>query len=98
MVLESTATLDEDIHMAKKPFTTLTVTQNQFLEGYLRGTGKTLSEAQAVATYGIKNLRARMSEFRSAGLVVRRNKNTEGRAAYAVSSRDVDGSRAYTFI
>jgi hypothetical protein len=84
--------------MANKPFTTLTIPQNQFLETYLRGTGKTLSEAQAAATYGIKNLRARMSEFRSAGLVVRRSKNTEGRAAYAVSSRNVDGSRAYTFI
>ena len=81
-----------------KPFTTLTVSQNVFLEGYLRGTGKTLSEAQAYATYGIKNLRARMSEFRQAGLVVRRGKNTEGRAAYAVSARDVDGSRAYAFI
>jgi len=84
--------------MAKKPFTTLTVSQNEFLETYLRGTGKTLSEAQAVATYGIKNLRARMSEFRSEGLRVKTQKNTEGRTAYRVSARDVTGSRAYTFV
>lgn len=84
--------------MAKKPFTTLTVSQNEFLETYLRGTGKTLSEAQAVATYGIKNLRARMSEFRSEGLKVKTQKNTEGRTAYRVSARDVTGSRAYAFI
>ena len=80
-----------------KPFTTLTVSQNTFLEGYLRGTTRTISEAQAVATYGIKNLRARMSEFRAAGLKVNRGKNTEGRAAYSVSSRDVNGSRASVF-
>lgn len=79
-------------------FTTLTVTQKQFLEGYLRGTGRTLSAAQARATYGIQNLRARMSELRSAGMIVRRDRNTEGRARYAVSARDVDGSRAKIFV
>lgn len=75
-------------------FTTLTVTQNEFLEQYLRGTGRSLSSAQAAATYGIKNLRARMSEMRSAGLRVRRQRNTEGRSAYSISARDVTGSRA----
>lgn len=80
-----------------KPFTTLTVSQTEFLEDYLRGTGRTLSERQAVAFYGIKNLRARMTDLRQAGLKVRREKNTEGRAAYAVSARDITGSRAAIF-
>jgi hypothetical protein len=80
-----------------KPFTTLTVPQVTFLESHLRGTERTLSEAQAKATYGIMNLRARMSDLRSVGLKVRVSKNTEGRAAYAVSSRDVYGSRATIF-
>ena len=80
-----------------KPFTTLSVSQVTFLENHLRGTGRELSEAQARATYGIMNLRARISDLRAAGLVVRRNKNTEGRAAYAVSARDVNGSRAAVF-
>jgi len=80
-----------------KSFTTLTVSQNEFLEGYLRGTGRTLSQAQAEATYGIKNLRARMSEFRAEGLKVKTQKNTEGRTAYRVSARDLDGSRSYVF-
>lgn len=75
-------------------FTTLKVTQNEFLEQYLRGTGRSLSSAQAKATYGIKNLRARMSELRGVGLRVNRSKNTEGRSTYAISARDVTGSRA----
>lgn len=78
-------------------FTTLSTTQKVFLENYLRGTGKVLSQAQAEATYGIKNLRARMSEFRRAGLKVTRQRNTEGRSAYRVSARDVAGSRAAIF-
>jgi hypothetical protein len=78
----------------KMSFTTLTVTQNKFLEQYLRGTGRTLSAAQARSTFGIMNLRARMSELRSVGLRVQRNTNTEGRSAYKISARDVTGSRA----
>jgi len=80
-----------------KPFTTLTVPQVTFLEGHLRGTGRQMSEAQARATYGIMNLRARMSDLRAAGLKVRVQKNTEGKAAYAVSARDISGSRAAVF-
>lgn len=75
-------------------FTTLKVTQNEFLEQYLRGTGRSLSAAQARSTYGIKNLRARMSELRGVGLRVSRAKNTEGRSAYSISARDITGSRA----
>lgn len=78
-------------------FTTLSTTQNQFLETYLRGTGRALSAAQADALYGIRNIRARMTEFRQAGLKVTRQKNTEGRSAYRVSSRDISGSRATVF-
>ena len=78
-------------------FTTLTVSQNEFLETYLRGTGRTMSAAQAEATFGIKNLRARMSEFRSEGLKVKTLKNTEGRTAYRVSSRDMTGKRNFLF-
>lgn len=72
-------------------FTKLKSTQNQFLEKYLRGTGRELSAAQADATYGIKNIRARMTELRQAGLVVRTGRNTEGHTTYAVSRRDVCG-------
>ena len=79
-------------------FTTISTTQNQFLESYLRGTGRTLSARQAESLYGIKNIRARMTELRQAGLRVSRSKNTEGRAAYSVSSRDVAGRRAQVFV
>jgi len=74
-------------------FTTLKSTQVAFLESHLRGTGRSMSSAQAEATYGILNLRARMSELRSAGLNVRKSINTEGRTAYAVSRRDVFGDQ-----
>lgn len=78
-------------------FTTLSVPQVEFLEDFLRGTGRTLTEAQARATYGIVNLRARISDLRAAGLKIRREKNSEGRAKYAVSARDITGSRAKIF-
>lgn len=78
-------------------FTTLSTTQNVFLENYLRGTGRGLSTAQAKSLYGIKNLRARMTEFRQAGMKVTRELNTEGRSAYRVSARDTSGSRAGIF-
>lgn len=72
-------------------FTKLTTTQKTFLESHLRGTGKTLSSAQARETYGIQNLRARISEMRSAGLTVRKVKNTTGRYAYTIARRDAAG-------
>lgn len=78
-------------------FTKLKSTQNEFLEQHLRGTGVRMSAAQASATYGIQNLRARMSELRKAGLRVNRDVNTEGRTVYTVSSRDIFGSRARVF-
>lgn len=78
-------------------FATLKTTQNSFLEQYLRGTGRALSSRQAEALYGIMNLRARATELRQAGLIVRTHKNTEGRTAYSVSARDITGSRASVF-
>lgn len=72
--------------------------QVAFLEKYLRGTGKTLTAAQARANYGIGNLSARMSEFRKCGLKVNTTVNTTGKTAYSVSARDVNGSRARAFI
>lgn len=76
----------------------LTMTQNEFLEGHLRGTGRTISAAQAKATFGVQNLRARMSELRSVGLRVNTTINTAGRTAYSISARDVTGSRAFRLI
>jgi hypothetical protein len=78
-------------------FVKLKTTQNEFLEQHLRGTGRAISARQAEATYGIRNIRARMTELRSAGLKVNRTVNTEGRTAYTISSRDVTGSRAAIF-
>ena len=72
-------------------FTQLTTTQKSFLESHLRGTGRAMSSAQARETYGIKNLRARMTELRQAGLTVRKHVNTRGNTAYAISRRDVFG-------
>jgi hypothetical protein len=78
-------------------FTTLQKTQKEFLEEYLRGTNREISSAQAEATYGIQNLRARMSELRHAGLRVRTGTNTQGRTTYSISRRNVvnDQSKIY---
>ena len=68
--------------------------QKAFLVSYLRGTNRTITEAQAASNYGIMNLRARMSELRAAGLKVSVVETTSGKTAYKVSARDVNGSRA----
>lgn len=79
-------------------FTTLNTTQKVFLENYLRGTGRALTSTEARQVYGIKNLRARISELRKAGLRVRREKVAHGRvSAYAVSRRDQTGAQAHIF-
>ena len=78
-------------------FTTIKTSQNVFLENYLRGTGKTLTARDAAARFGIQNLTARMSEFRDAGLNVRVDTASTGKARYAVSARDVTGSRSKAF-
>lgn len=74
-------------------FTQLKSTQKEFLEKHLRGTGRAMSQAQACETYGIQNLRARISEMRAAGLHVRKVINTNGRTAYMISRRDVFGDQ-----
>lgn len=69
-------------------FTTIQSTQNEFLVKYLRGTNKTLTESQARTTFGIQNLRARLSELRQEGYRVRRQPTaTTGKSAYAISRR-----------
>jgi hypothetical protein len=73
-------------------------TQNELLVSYLRGTGRGISAPQARALFGVKNLRARMSDLRQAGLNVRRTINTEGNTTYFVSRRAIDGSQAYVCV
>lgn len=63
--------------------------QNRFLELHLRGTGRSLTEKQAAAQYGIQNLRARVFDLRQFGLKV----SVEG-GKYSMVSRDILGSRA----
>ena len=75
-------------------FTRLTTPQLPFLESHLRGTGRTMSAAQAASLYGIRNIRARMTELRQMGLRVRTDVNGQGRMTYAISARDITGSRA----
>ena len=78
-------------------FVKLGTTQNAFLEQHLRGTGREITAAQAEATYGIKNLRARVCEMRQAGLNVFSRKNYRGAASYRVVARDANGSRSKVF-
>jgi hypothetical protein len=70
-------------------FTNIQTSQRDFLVEYLRGTGRELTQPQAETLYGIRNLRARMSEIRQDGFRVRTRVNTNGRTAYAVSRRMV---------
>jgi len=84
---------------AKKRTVNLHKVKNQkaFIESYLRGTGRTLSKAQAVSNYGIAQLPARIFEMKAAGLVVKTVKNTAGNTAYKITARDVNGSRSKIF-
>ena len=78
-------------------FTKLKTNQKAFLESYLRGTGKSLTAADAKARFGIQQLPARMSELREAGLQVKTAKASTGKTKYTISSRDITGSRAKVF-
>jgi len=78
-------------------FTTIKTNQKAFLETYLRGTGRSITAADAAARFGIMNLSARVSELRDAGLNVKTDVATTGKAKYSMSSRDVFGSRAKVF-
>lgn len=79
-------------------FTTPKASQKAFLETYLRGTGRTLTDADAKARFGIRNLSARVSEMRDAGLDIRTELATTGKARYRMVARDVTGSRARVFV
>lgn len=79
-------------------FTQIKQSQTAFLESYMRGTSRTLTEAQANSLFGIQNLRARMSDLRAAGLQIKRvPTKTTGRSAYRVSRRDVFGGQYKMF-
>lgn len=80
--------------VSRMSFTQINSTQNAFLHDYLRGRNRSLTSRQAQSLFGIRNLRARMTELRDAGLRVRTEKNTEGYTRYRVSARDIFGSRA----
>ena len=71
---------------------TLLTTQNAILHDKLRGTGRKITAAEARRRYGIKNIRARMTELRYAGLRVNTEKTKSGKTAYSISARDVNGS------
>jgi hypothetical protein len=62
-------------------------TQVETLVGFLRGKNRGLSAPQANALFGIKNLRARISDLRQLGYRIRKTMNTEGRTVYFVSRR-----------
>lgn len=62
-------------------------TQTELLVSYLRGTGRGISAPQAKSLFGIKNLRARISDLRQVGYKVRKDTNTEGNTTYFVSRR-----------
>ena len=62
-------------------------TQTELLVSYLRGTGRGISAPQAKSLFGIKNLRARISELRQSGYKVRKDMNTQGNTTYIVSRR-----------
>jgi len=78
-------------------FTTIKTNQKTFLENYLRGTGKTLTAADAKARFGIQQLPARMSELKAAGLNVKTSVASTGKTRYGITARDVNGSRAKMF-
>jgi hypothetical protein len=62
-------------------------TQVDTLVSFLRGKSRGISAPQAQALFGVKNLRARMSDLREMGYRVRKSFNTEGRTVYFVSRR-----------
>ena len=78
-------------------FTTIKTNQKTFLETYLRGTGRTLTAADAKARFGIQQLSARMSELKAAGLNVKTDIATTGKTRYSITARDTKGSRAKMF-
>lgn len=65
--------------------TKITTTQTKFLETFLKAKpGRRLSADQAKAMFGVKNLRARMSEIRKAGNTVKTDTNKAGKTTYSI--------------
>lgn len=65
--------------------TKINTTQTKFLETYLKAKpGRKLSADQAKALFGIKNLRARATELRKAGLTVKTDTNKAGKTTYSI--------------
>lgn len=92
--------MDTQVNQTVQPTATIDVndmSQKALIERYLRGKNRTLTEAQARQLFGVKNLRARMTEMRKAGLRVRTVKDELGVTAYAVSARSADGHRKFIF-
>ncbi len=73
-------------------------TQNQRLEEFMRGTGFELNAGQARVLFGVKNLRARMTEFRQNCLKVNTRKSAYGATMYSVPRRNIFGQQGKTFI
>ena len=74
-------------------------TQNEWIHDYLRGKNRTLTAAEAEARYNIKNLRARMTQLRQLGLVIRTNEKTKkGMTKYSIASKDIFGSKSPFFL
>lgn len=71
--------------------------QNQRLESYLRGTGRELNSSQAELLFGVKNLAARMTDFRQSFLKVNKRKSKTGSTMYSVPRRDAFGNQGKTF-
>ena len=70
-------------------FVNSSTTQTELLVTYLRGTGRGISAPQARSLFGIKNLRARISDLRQSGFKIRKDMNKEGNTTYFVSRRMV---------
>jgi hypothetical protein len=67
-------------------------TQVESLVSFLRGKSRGISAPQAQALFGVKNLRARISDLRQLGYRIRKSINTEGRTVYFVSRRMIGQS------
>ena len=73
------------------------MTQPQLLETFLRGTNIEINDEYAKKLFGIRNLRAVMSDLRQSGLKVR-TRVDNGSTFYSVSKRDNFGSEYKRFI
>ena len=72
-------------------------TQNELLHNYLRGKNRSITAQHAYSRFGIKNLRARITELRNLGLKVTSDVTRDGRAKYSIAAKTVTGSRKSLF-